>query len=384
MKKKICIIITTRGNYAKMKGVMHEILSNDELELQLILAGGVILDRYGFSGEGLVNGNFNVNRMIHFMVEGENPVAMAKSAGMAVIEFSTAFEDLKPDVVIIIADRFECLSIAMAASYMNIPLAHVEGGEVSGSIDESVRHSITKLSHIHFPATKDAALRIAKMGEDPSTIFHVGGTSMDIIASMDLDNVGKLMELQKSSGVGPVINLDGPYLLVIQHPVTTEYEENFDNMMETLKAIYELEMNTILIWPNMDAGSDGISKSIRVFREKHRPEFIHFFKSLPIEYYAPLINNAKCFVGNSSSGIRESSFLGVPSVNIGTRQSGRERGENVIDVGHNKNDIKDAILRQIEHGRFQRDTKYGDGSACEKIVSILKQFDCNIQKQITY
>jgi len=382
--RKVCVIITTRGNYAKMKGVMHEIKSASELELQLILAGGAILDRYGLAGEALVNREFKIDRQIHFMVEGENPVAMAKSSGMAVIEFSTAFENLKPDMVIIIADRFECLSIAMAAGYMNIPLAHIEGGEVSGSIDESVRHAITKLSHIHFPATKKAKQRIIKMGEDPKNIFDVGCTSLDIIANMELDNIESVMALQTKSGVGPVVDLNEPYLLVIQHPVTTEYEQNMVHMNETLGAIEKLSMNTILIWPNMDAGSDGISKAIRVFREMNQPDYIHFFKSLPIEYYAPLLKNAACIVGNSSSGIREASFLGVPTVNVGTRQAGRERGKNVVDVPYNKDEITDAIQSQLDKGPFEQDYTYGDGNACRKMVNILKAVAFTIQKKICY
>jgi len=382
--RKVCVIITTRGNYAKMKGVMHEIKSASELELQLILAGGAILDRYGLAGEALVNREFKIDRQIHFMVEGENPVAMAKSSGMAVIEFSTAFENLKPDMVIIIADRFECLSIAMAAGYMNIPLAHIEGGEVSGSIDESVRHAITKLSHIHFPATKKAKQRIIKMGEDPKNIFDVGCTSLDIIANMELDNIESVMALQTKSGVGPVVDLNEPYLLVIQHPVTTEYEQNMVHMNETLGAIEKLSMNTILIWPNMDAGSDGISKAIRVFREMNQPDYIHFFKSLPIEYYAPLLKNAACIVGNSSSGIREASFLGVPTVNVGTRQAGRERGKNVFDVPYNKDEIIADIQSQMNHGPYEPDYTYGDGNACRKMVNILKTVRFTIQKKICY
>jgi len=382
--RKVCVIITTRGNYAKMKGVMHEIKSAPELELQLILAGGAILDRYGLAGEALVNREFKIDRQIHFMVEGENPVAMAKSSGMAVIEFSTAFENLKPDMVIIIADRFECLSIAMAAGYMNIPLAHIEGGEVSGSIDESVRHAITKLSHVHFPATKKAKQRIIKMGEDPKTIFDVGCTSLDIIAKMELDNIESVMALQTKSGVGPVVDLKEPYLLVIQHPVTTEYEQNMVHMNETLRAIEKLSMNTVLIWPNMDAGSDGISKAIRIFREMNQPDYIHFFKSLPIEYYAPLLKNAACIVGNSSSGIREASFLGVPTVNVGTRQAGRERGKNVVDVPYNKDEITDAIQSQLDKGPFEQDYTYGDGNACRKMVNILKAVAFTIQKKICY
>ena len=382
--RRVCIIITTRGNYAKMKGVMREIQHEPDLELQLILAGGAILDRYGLSGEALVNGQFNVDRLIHFIVEGENPVAMSKSAGMAVIEFSTAFDNLKPDVVVIIADRFECLAIAMAAGYMNIPLAHIEGGEVSGSIDESVRHSITKLSHLHFPATKEAAHRIEKMGEDPKTIFEVGCTSLDVIASLDLNDFHPLMQLQKRSGVGPIIDLREPYLIVLQHPVTTEYAENLDHINQTIQAIDELGLNSVWIWPNIDAGADGISKGIRMYREKEKPDFIHFFKSLPIEYYAPLLKNSACIVGNSSSGIREASFLGVPAVNIGTRQTGRERGQNVVDVSYKKSEIVAAIQGQLDHGHYAPDYIYGDGRACSKIVDVLKNAEISIQKKICY
>ena len=382
--RKVCVIITTRGNYAKMKGVMKEIQNTPELELQLILAGGVILDRYGLAGEALVNGEFQIDRKIHFMVEGENPVAMSKSSGMAVIEFSTAFENLQPDVVIVIADRFECLSIAMAAGYMNIPMAHVEGGEVSGSIDESVRHAITKLSHLHFPATLDAAERIKKLGEDPQAIFQVGCTSLDIIANLDLQNISIMMDLQKRSGVGPVIDLNQTYLLVLQHPVTTEYDQNLTHINETIKAVDRLRINTIWIWPNIDAGSDGISKGIRMFRENYHPNYVHFFKSLPIEYYAPLLSNAACIVGNSSSGVREASFLGVPATNIGTRQAGRERSINVIDVKYDQEEIVDAIQTQLENGRYEPDHTYGNGSACKKMVAVLKDFEFNIQKKIHY
>ncbi len=383
-KRKVCVIITTRGNYAKMKSVIQAISSNPELELQLIVGGGAVLPKYG-NIIGSLNGNdFKIDRIIHFLVEGENPITMAKSAGLAVTEFSTAFENLQPDVVIVIADRFECLSIAMAASYMNIPLAHIEGGEVSGSIDESVRHAITKLSHLHFPATKRAAERIERLGEDRGTIFPVGCTSLDVMEKLDLSNVSPIMDLQHKSGVGITVDLSKPYLIVIQHPVTTEYEENLQHINETIRAIESLRMGTIWIWPNMDAGSDGISKGIRVFRETKKPQHVHFFKSLPIEYYAPLLRNAACIVGNSSSGIREAAFLGVPTVNIGSRQAGRERGENVIDVGYSRKEIENAILKQIEHGKYEPDYIYGNGKAGQKIAETLKDFKFKLQKRISY
>jgi UDP-hydrolysing UDP-N-acetyl-D-glucosamine 2-epimerase len=383
-KRRVCLVITTRGNYAKMKSVIELIQRSPEMELQIIVGGGAILHKYGNISQSFIDNGIKIDRFIHFLVEGENPVTMAKSAGLAVTEFSTAFENLCPHVVIVIADRFECLPVAMTAGYMNIPVAHVEGGEVSGSIDESVRHAITKLSHLHFPATQVAAKRIERMGEDPKTIFPVGSTSLDVIAGLNLDDVTPLMKAQQRMGVGAVVDLSVPYLVVIQHPVTTEYERNLPHVNETIEAIKSLQMNTIWIWPNMDAGSDGISKGIRVFRERQRADYIRFFKSLPIELYAPLLKNGACLVGNSSSGIREAAFMGVPSVNIGSRQAGRERCANVMDVAYDSKMIQHAIKSQLDHGPYEPDFLYGDGKAGEKIVNILKDFNFQIQKRINY
>jgi UDP-hydrolysing UDP-N-acetyl-D-glucosamine 2-epimerase len=382
--KKICIIITTRGNYAKMKSVIQNIQSQSTLELQLIVGGGAVLPKYGNIVDSMEGLETPIDRVIHFLVEGENPETMSKSAGLAVIDFTTAFENLRPDVVMVIADRFECLAIAMAAGYMNIPIVHIEGGEISGSIDESIRHAITKLSHLHFPATEKAAKRIERMGEDPNTIFSVGSTSLDVIKELDLSNLKPVMDLQKTAGVGAAIDLSQPYLVVIQHPVTTEYENNLMHINETIGAIDSLSMQTVWIWPNMDAGSDGISKGIRIFRELKNPDYVRFYKSLPIEYFAPLIKNSACIIGNSSCGIREAAFLGVPSVNIGSRQLGRERGLNVKDVAYDAKEIKDAILQQIAHGPFDADFLYGDGHAGARIGEILNGFEFNIQKKMTY
>ena len=384
-KRKVCVILTTRGNYAKMKSVMAAIKKRPDLELQVIVGGGATLNKYGNILGKLGDEPVQVDRVVHFLLEGENPITMAKSAGLAVIEFSTLFENLKPDVVMVIADRFECLAMAMAAGYMNIPIAHVEGGEVSGSIDESVRHAITKMSHLHFPATGDAARRIERLGEAPGTIHNVGCTSLDVIASLDLADLGPVTEMQNTVGVGPVLDLKpSGYLVVIQHPVTTEYDQNLFNINQTIEAIDDLKIPAVWIWPNMDAGSDGLSKGIRVYREHHAPEHIHFFKSLPIEKFAPLLANAACMVGNSSSGIRESAFLGVPTVNIGTRQGGRERGANVMDVPYDKSVIEKAIREQMGHGPYPKDELYGDGKAGEKVAKVLAEHEFTLQKRITY
>lgn len=383
--RKICIVITTRGNYAKMRSVIDAIRATPGLELQIIIGGMVVLEKYGRILNSVDGRDLPVNRRINFVIEGENLVTMSKSAGLAITEFSTAFEDLAPDVVIVIADRFECLPIAIAASYMNIPVAHVEGGEVSGSIDESIRHAITKLAHLHFPASEEAAERIRRMGEDPATVFAVGSTSMDMICRVDLDDLDPVRKYQVDYGIGSRIELaPGRYLVVIQHPVTTEYDENLAHVRETIEAVESVRMPTVWVLPNMDAGADGINKGIRQFREARHPEYIHFFKSLPIELFAPLLRNAACMVGNSSSGIREAAFLGTPAVNIGSRQKGRMRAANVLDADYERRDIARAIRAQLDHGRYEPSHIYGDGRAAEKIVDVLKRVPFRIQKQITY
>ncbi|MCF8176962.1 MAG: UDP-N-acetylglucosamine 2-epimerase [Sulfuritalea sp.] len=384
-KRKVCVVLTTRGNYAKMKSVIEAIEADETLELQLILGGMVVLEKYGRISSMLEEQGRKPARTINFVVEGENLTTMAKSSGLAMMEFSTAFDDLKPDVVIVIADRFECLPIAMAAAYMNIAVAHIEGGEVTGSIDESIRHAITKLSHLHFPASLEAAQRIERMGEDPASIHIVGASSMDVLRCIDLSNLQPVREYQTQYGLGPMIDLQPKeYLVVIQHPVTTEYGENLEHITETIAALEELDMPTVWVMPNMDAGSDGINKAIRRYRERERNVRTHFFKSLPIEYYGPLLKNALCILGNSSSGIREAAFLGTPSVNIGTRQNGRQRGPNVIDVEYEKGQIVAAVKKQIERREYAPDGLYGDGYAAEKILRVLKTAPLSVQKMISY
>jgi len=384
-RKKVCIVLTARGNYAKMKSVISALDATNQCEVTILVGGSVVLDRYGKLLDDPNVDPLVIQHKIHFLVEGETPLTMAKSAGLAVSEFATAFENTRPDIILVIADRYESLAIAMAATYMNIAVAHVEGGEISGSIDESIRHAITKLAHLHFPATEDAADRIIRMGEDPNSVFCVGSTSIDVLADLDLSNLSAIQDYQKTHGVGPAIPLvSGKYLIVAQHPVTTEYDQNYLNVQQIASAISELQLPTVWLWPNMDAGSDGVSKAIRELRENMRPDHIHFFKSLPIELFGPLMKNAGCIVGNSSSGIREASFLGLPSVNVGSRQNGRERGENVIDVACEKRAICQAISKQLEHGHYSSATIYGDGAAGTAIARTLLDAEVTQQKTITY
>lgn len=378
-KRKVCVVVFSRANYGRIKSVLKAIREHPALELQLIAGASTLLHRFGNAIEVMRADGFPEDAKVYIIIEGENPTTMAKSTGLAIVELATIFENFKPDVVLTIADRFETLATAIAASYMNIPLAHTQGGEVTGSIDESVRHAITRLAHIHFPATELSMERLIRMGEDPSTIYLTGCPSIDIIANCEL---AKDDFFSRYGGVGAPIDKDKPYIVVLQHPVTTEYEETFRQINETIKAISELKMQTIWLWPNVDAGSDDISKALRMFREKEKPDYVHFYRNFSVEDYACLINHCACLVGNSSSALREGSFLGVPAVNIGTRQNGRERGRNVVDVGYNSKEIKEAVLYQVKHGKYPRDTLFGDGKAGEKIADILAKVELKIQKKL--
>jgi len=383
-KRKICVVIFNRANYGRIKSVMKHVQQHPDLELQVIVGASALLNRFGSAIDVIRQDGFSVNGTVYMIIEGENPTTMAKSTGLAILELATLFENLKPDIVITVADRFETIATAIAASYMNIPLAHTQGGEITGSIDESVRHAITKLAHLHFVASKLSAERVLKMGESKDAVYITGCPSLDVLVELDLRITGELRTEVEILGVGGKLDLSKDYIVVLQHPVTTEYGSGRQQIEETLMAIYDLKIPTIWLWPNVDAGSDDISKGIRVFREKYNPAFIHFHKNFTVENYARLIYNSKCLVGNSSSGIREGAFLGIPVVNIGTRQGGRERGENVKDVGHDRRQITEAVKAQIAHGRYPKSTVYGDGYAGKRIAEILSTCQTKIQKRLTY
>jgi UDP-hydrolysing UDP-N-acetyl-D-glucosamine 2-epimerase len=346
------------------------------------VGASALLHRFGAVVDIIRRDGFTPTATVYSIVEGETPTTMAKSTGMGIIELATQFENLRPDLVITVADRFETIATAIAASYMNIPVAHTQGGEVTGSIDESVRHAITKLSHLHFPATERARDNLIRMGEDPKTVYLTGCPSIDALASSDLSLAPDLFERYR--GVGPDLDPEKPYIVVLQHPVTTEYGCGLDQINETLQAVRRLEMQTAWLWPNVDAGSDDISKGLRLYREREKPKQMHFYINFEVEDYARLINNAACLVGNSSSALREGAFLGIPAVNIGTRQSGREHGPNVVHVDYDNNAIEGAIRKQITRGRYQRSTMFGDGHAGERIARILVDTDVRLQKRLCY
>jgi UDP-hydrolysing UDP-N-acetyl-D-glucosamine 2-epimerase len=384
--KTICVFIGSRANYSSIKSVMRAIKKHPKLELQVVLGASAILDRFGKVEDLIREDGFEPDFIFHNLIEGETPATMAKSTGLGLMDASVAFHNLKPDMLVVVGDRFEMMSVTLAAAYMNIRIVHTMGGEVTGTIDESIRHAITKFSHIHFPANEDSRQRIIKMGEDERYVFNVGCPRTDLVENeLKNDSYEVLKDLFKTyGGVGGSFDLTKPYLLVSQHPVTTEYGNNKKQVEETLVALGKLSMPVIMLWPNADAGGDDISTGIRAYREKNNPQWLHLFKNLPTHIYIHLMNTTSCLVGNSSSGVREGAFIGTPVVNIGTRQNKRLRANNVKQVGYNSNEILNGIRIQIKHGKYNQSNIYGDGECGLKIAKILSEINPSIQKTIAY
>jgi len=383
-KRKVCVVITARPSYARIRTALQAIKDHDKLELQLVLAGSSLLDRYGNAAKIIEQDGFKVSERIYNIIEGESPTAMAKTTGIAILELATTFFNLRPDIVVTIADRFETIATSIAASYQNIPLAHIQGGEVTGNIDEKVRHANTKLADLHLVASEDARQRVLKMGEVEDSIVNTGCPSMDLAREVLENPALDFDPLVKYGGVGHQINWENGYIVVMQHPVTTEKEDAKLQIIHTLEAIEALNIPTFWFWPNVDAGSDQLSNTLRNYRENRTLENIHFFKNMEPKDFLILIKNSQCLIGNSSVGIRESSFLGVPVVNIGTRQHGRHRGNNVIDCNYQKEEIENSIKRHLEHGHYKSEFIYGNGYAGKVIADTLADFELKFHKTITY
>lgn len=379
-RRKIAVVLVDRANYGRMKPVMSEIQKEPSLELQVVCAGTMVLERFGLSVKIVKKDGFQVDAEVYIELEGSTPTTMAKSLGFAVIEFASEFQRLKPDMVLIIGDRYEALAAALAASYMNLCIAHIQGGEVSGSIDESARHCITKLSHYHFPSTKKAAENLVRMGENPETVFFVGCPSGDIALNMDMTLPPDIF----SRGIGGNIEPMKPYLLVVFHPITTEYGMEKDETLNLLRALADISMPTIWLWPNIDAGSDHVSKTIRSYREYHKTEWLRLIKNFSPEDYLKVLANTACAVGNSSSFVRDSSFFGTPVVLVGNRQQGREIAENVLPVQPEHQSILIAIKQQLINGRHAQSQLYGYGKASRQIVDCLINVKHYIQKMLAY
>ncbi|AYF55130.1 UDP-N,N'-diacetylbacillosamine 2-epimerase (hydrolyzing) [Clostridium haemolyticum] len=382
MNRKIAVITGTRADYGIYYSVLKAIENHKDLELHLIVCGMHLSPEFGMTINEIEKDGFKIDDKIDTILSSDSGEAMAKSIGITLMGLTQSLDRIKPDVLLILGDRGEMMAGALAAIHMNIPVAHIHGGEVTGTVDESIRHSITKLSHIHFPANEDSRERIIKMGEEKKNVYVVGAPGIDYI---------KNTEYLSREEVLRRFNLkDDKIFILTQHPVTTEKDMVVYQIEETLSAIAELGVQTIISYPNSDNGGREIIKVIEKYREKY--DFLKVFKNLSQVEYLSLLNTADIMIGNSSSGIIEAPSFKLPVINIGTRQQGRLRACNIIDVSYNRKEILSAIDKVLYNEEFKKELKkcenpYGDGHSGERIADILSKVDINhqlIQKRITY
>jgi UDP-hydrolysing UDP-N-acetyl-D-glucosamine 2-epimerase len=379
-KRRVCFPITSRAYYGRSQLLIRKLHAHPNIELELMLGGSILLDKYSrhvaddIEAEGL-----NISGSFLNVIEGGNHVAMAKTACLTALEFTNGLHTIDPDIVVICGDRFEQLAIAMTAAYLNFTLAHIEGGDVTGSIDESVRHAITKLSHLHFVTNADAERRVLAMGEDPRYVFNTGSLDVEVAARVSTELTSATLN---SHGVGHPIDLGSPFLLVIQHPVTTE-RANREHLEATLRAVAAVGMPTIWFWPNSDAGTAEMSEMLRHMREQHAEltARMRFITNIPVDEFVSLLRQATCLVGNSSAGIKECSYLGTPVVNVGARQHGRLTAEHVRHVPYDADAIRAAIDAQVAHGRYPASTIYYRPDTSDQILNVLATAELYTQKR---
>jgi GDP/UDP-N,N'-diacetylbacillosamine 2-epimerase (hydrolysing) len=380
--RKIAVITGTRADYGILKSVLKEIEANKELQLSLIVSGMHLSSEFGYTVGEIEKDGFKIAAKIAALHREDTRASMAKSLGECLSGTAEALEKIDPHILLVLGDRGEMLASAVAATYMGIPIAHIHGGDISGNVDEPVRHTITKLAHIHFAATRESAKRIKRMGEEPWRIHVVGAPGLDPIQN------GKVTELKE---IAAKYRLDSskPVLLVLQHSIVTEAEDAASQIRQTLGAIKELKFQTVLIYPNADAGS---RRMIKVIKEYEKCQFLRTFKSISHEDYLGLMRLVSVMVGNSSSGIIEAPSFGLPVVNIGTRQIGRQRAENVIDVGYDRDEIAKAVKKALFDQEFREKVKhcknpYGDGKAGKRIVKVLSEIELGkklLEKRMMY
>jgi GDP/UDP-N,N'-diacetylbacillosamine 2-epimerase (hydrolysing) len=381
-KRKILFISERRADYSRLKPIMKAVQKSNKLELQLLVAGAHLLKNYGETKKVIEKDGFNIDATLPLFTkeDKDDGASMARAFGKAVIHMPEIFIKLRPDIVFCGFDIGAHLAAAIVGMHLNIHVAHIQGGEVSGTIDEVIRHACTKLAHFHFAATKQSRDRIIKMGEDKHYVYNVGSPSLDTIKSIKYLPKG---EIVSKFGLDP----DKKTIILLQHPVTTEEDKVISQIDTTIKAIHQINKKyntqTLAIYSNNDTGGKRIVSMLKKSDIKVVPHIV-------FEDFLRLLNVADVLIGNSSAGIHEAPSFGLPTINIGTRQQFRERGNNVLDVPHKKESVKQAIEKSLFDKRFIKKVKnsvnpYDNGKTSMKIVKILETIKLpSIQKVITY
>lgn len=366
-RRKITVTTGTRADYGLLRPVLNKIKSSKNLELILIVTGMHLSRKYGLTINEIKKDGFKISKSFEMLPKENSKYSVAETLGHSIIEFSKIFKKIKPDINLVLGDRDEMLASALSAYHVNIPNAHIHGGEISGGIDEYTRHAITKISNIHFAPSQKSKKRILKMGENSKYVFLTGSPSIDGIS---INNISKKKYLEKKYN----LPLRGNEIILVQHPVTTQVDLTEKHIKNTLKAILKFNKPIISISPNSDSGNKQIFKQLELFSEK--TSLIKNFPSIPRSDYLGFLKHAGILIGNSSSGLIEASYFNIPVVNIGIRQKNRESGKNVFDVTNDSVDLIEKTIKKAFNSKNQKNKNnkiFGNGNSSKKIVKILEQ-----------
>lgn len=373
-KRKICVVTGTRAEYGLLYWLMKELKDDKQVEFQLLVTGSHLSPEFGYTVKQIEEDGFRITKRIEILLSSDSAVGIGKAMGLATISFTEAFAELKPDILVMLGDRFEMLAVGQAATACRIPIAHIFGGEITeGAIDDAIRHALTKLSHMHFPATEKCRRRIIQMGESPDRVFKVGAISLDNISKAQTYTQNELEEKIR-------VFVDKDTFLVTYHPVTIEQDSGLKGFNEMLQALGQFPTKKIIFTlPNADQGGRQLFNLIKEFSDTHRSSFV--FPSLGQKKYLSALMHCSVVIGNSSSGIIEAPSLGIPTVNIGPRQDGRERAPSVFDVGESSREIV-AGINKVLSPSFRPNVNpelspyySGNGYTSEKIKNILVDID---------
>ncbi len=379
--RKILYISGTRADYGLMRSTLLRIKKDPRLNIEIVATGMHLMNGFGRTINDIKKDNLKIH-VIKAVYKNDDRESMSNFIGEFTLKLTEKIKYIKPDIILILGDRAEMLGGAIVGAYLMVPIVHIHGGEVSSTVDEIARHAITKLSHIHLAATRKAAERIIKMGEDPWRVRVVGAPGLEDILHKKLISPKDIAEKYN-------LDLSRAFLLVIQHPVSIDTKQVSEHMRETMEAVKELGYQAIVVYPNADSGGRGMIKVIEKYRKY---PFVQIYKNISRREYLSLMNIADVIVGNSSSAIIEAPSFCLPAVNIGARQEGRERAENIIDVSYNKDEIKRAIEKAVYDTVFKKraekcKTSYGNGNTSNKIAQALSKLKINnrlLKKRITY
>ncbi len=380
-KKHICVLSGKRGGFGAMTPTMKEIAKLPDTRMSVVVTDQHLYERFGKT-IGEVEGVFQVSAAVDMEQRGDSNADRARAIGVGLTKMSDVLNELAPDILLVIGDRGEVFAGCIAAHNLRIAIAHVQGGDISGSLDEPVRHAITKLAHIHFPSTEASKERIIKMGEEPWRVHAVGDTHIDQIF---LGSKTSPETLKERYGV----TADEPFMLVLQHSDSTDPTNSHTHMMETLEAVLSFGIKALVVYPCSDQGYEGIMAEID--KRRGHPH-LHIYPNIPAGDFIGLQSIARCMVGNSSAGLIETPYFGLPAVNVGYRQIGRERASNVIDVPYDRIVIRAAIDKALHDEAFRkacREVKppFGDGTAYKRIAEVLAEIDVDekmLNKRMSY